>query len=277
MFTRITVKLQAMKIYGIIGYPLSHSFSQKFFTDKFENLKIEDAKYEVYPLESLTDFKKFMNDHPHLCGLNVTIPYKVKILKYLDWQSPAAKEIGAVNCIRISNESPVAAAFLGEVGIEGHNFRLEGFNTDAYGFETSLKPLLTSKHQRALILGDGGAAKAVKHVLANLGIPYRSVTRKPAPGRILFSDLTAEIIESHKLIINTTPVGTSPNINECPPIPYEHIGQQHLLYDLIYNPASTLFMQKGVENGAAVKNGYEMLVLQAEKSWEVWNTKALHA
>ena len=266
-----------MKTYGIIGYPLSHSFSQKFFTDKFAELKLEDVNYEVFPLETLTDFKQFMNDHPYLCGLNVTIPHKINILKYLDWQSPTAKEIGAVNCIRISNESPVAAAFLGEVGIAGHNFRLEGFNSDAYGFETSLKPLLTSHHDRALILGDGGAAKAVKHVLANMGIPYKSVTRKRAPGRVLFSDLTAEDIQTHRLIINTTPVGTTPNENECPPIPYEHIGQQHLLYDLIYNPPSTLFMQKGVEHGAAVKNGYEMLVLQAEKSWDIWNTKALHA
>ena len=263
-----------MKTYGLIGYPLSHSFSQKYFTAKFSALNLEEVSYEVYPLASLINFTQFINDHPHLCGLNVTIPHKIDVLKYLDWQSDGAQAIGAVNCLRITNHNPIAAAFLGEEGIEVHNLRIEGFNTDAYGFETSLKPLLKPHHNRALILGDGGAAKAVKHVLTKLDIPYRSVTRKPAPGNILFSELTAEDIETNKLIINTTPVGTSPNDNECPPIPYQHIGAQHLLYDLIYNPESTLFMQKGLQNGATVKNGYEMLVLQAEKSWEIWNTKA---
>ncbi|NCD69219.1 shikimate dehydrogenase family protein [Mucilaginibacter agri] len=265
-----------MKTYGIIGYPLSHSFSQQFFTDKFAHDKIDGVRYDVHPLQSIDDFDALLDKHPNLCGLNVTIPHKVDVIKYMDWMSVEAKEIGAVNCIRISAESPVTAALTGEVGIEGKNFMLEGFNTDAYGFETSLKPLLKPAHNKALILGDGGAAKAVKFVLRKLDIPFITVVRKPTPGCTLYQDLTAEIIESHKLIINTTPLGTSPDVDVCPPIPYEFIGQEHLLYDLIYNPPTTLFLKKGIDQGAAIKNGYEMLVLQAEKSWEIWNSKALH-
>jgi shikimate dehydrogenase len=265
-----------MKTYGIIGYPLSHSFSQNFFTDKFAHEKIEDVRYEVHPLQSLGDFDELLNRHPTLCGLNVTIPHKVDVIKYLDWMSVEAREIGAVNCIRIAQESPVTAALTGELGIEGKNFMLEGCNTDAYGFETSLKPLLTSAHDKAMILGDGGAAKAVKFVLRKNNIPFITVVRKPTPGCILYEELTQEQIESHKLIINTTPVGTSPDVDACPLIPYQYIGQAHLLYDLIYNPAVTKFLKNGIDNGAAIKNGYEMLVLQAEKSWEIWNSKALH-
>jgi shikimate dehydrogenase len=265
-----------MKTYGIIGYPLSHSFSKQFFTDKFEREKIEDVRYEVHPLQSLGDFDELLNKHSNLCGLNVTIPHKVDIMKYLDWVSVEAKEIGAVNCIRIAKESPVTAALTGELGIEGKNFMLEGFNTDAYGFEKSLKPLLNSSHERAMILGDGGAAKAVKFVLNKLNIPYITVVRTATPGRILYQDLTAEQVDSHKLIINTTPIGTSPDVDACPPIPYHYIGQEHLLYDLIYNPPVTKFLKNGIDRGAAIKNGYEMLVLQAEKSWEIWNSKALH-
>ncbi|WDF55312.1 shikimate dehydrogenase family protein [Mucilaginibacter sp. KACC 22063] len=265
-----------MKRYGIIGYPLSHSFSQKFFTEKFENEHIKDCRYEVFPLEDINDFPKLLEKHDNLCGLNVTIPHKVKILEYLDWCSDAVRHIGAANCIRISKESPVLAAFSGEVGIGGHNFRLEGFNTDVYGFQKSLMPLLGSQHQKALVLGDGGAAKAVKYVLKELEIEFKVVARKPGPDRILFTDLTPEIIKHHKLIINTTPVGTSPDVEVCPPLPYEALGSDHLLYDLIYNPDQTLFLRKGLEQGAQIKNGYEMLVLQAEQSWELWNSTAFH-
>lgn len=265
-----------MKTYGIIGYPLSHSFSQNFFTEKFAHEKIHDTRYEVYPLQSINDFEALLGNHPTLCGLNVTIPHKVDVIKHLDWLSEEAREIGAVNCIRIVAESPITAAFRGEVGIEGKNFMLEGFNTDAYGFEMSLKPMLKSTHERALILGDGGAAKAVKFILRKHNIPFITVVRKPTPGCILYQDLTAEIIESHKIIINTTPLGTSPDVDVCAPIPYQYIGNEHLLYDLIYNPSTTLFLKKGIDQGAAIKNGYEMLVLQAEKSWEIWNSKALH-
>lgn len=265
-----------MKHYGLIGFPLSHSFSKKYFTEKFEKEHIEDSKYELYPLEHIKDLQDLLDVHPGLCGLNVTVPHKISILRYLDWIEHDAKTAGAVNCIRITAESPVQAAFSGEVGFKDHDFRLEGFNTDMYGFEMSLKPLLKDFHERALILGDGGAAKAVKCVLENLGISYKSVTRKPHEGNILFEDLTARIIHQYKLIINTTPVGMSPNVDECPPIPYEAITNQHLLYDLIYNPEETLFLKKGAEQGAVIKNGYEMLVLQAEKSWEIWTSKEKH-
>jgi shikimate dehydrogenase len=213
--------------------------------------------------------------HPDLRGLNVTIPHKVSVLKYLDWIEHDAKAAGAVNCIRVIAESPLLASFLGEVGVSGHDFRLEGFNTDIYGFEMSLKPLIADEHEKALVLGDGGAAKAIKCVLENLGIAMTTVTRKPQPHSILFKDLKPHHIKSHKLIINTTPLGTSPNINECPDIPYEAITRDHLLYDLIYNPEKTLFLKKGEEKGAKIKNGYEMLTLQAEKSWEIWNTTTM--
>lgn len=265
-----------MKLYGLIGYPLSHSFSKKYFTEKFETLKIEDTKYESFPLEHINELPALLHDHPDLCGLNVTVPHKINVLKYLDWIEHDARTAGAVNCIRITAESPVLAAFTGEVGVRGHDFKLEGFNTDIYGFENSLKPLLKHYHDEALILGDGGAARAVKCALDNLGIPFKSVTRKPMPDHILFSDLKPHHIKQHRLIINTTPIGMSPNVDECPPIPYEAITDKHLLYDLIYNPDQTLFLKKGEEHGACTKNGYEMLVLQAERSWEIWNSKQIY-
>ncbi|MCJ8210886.1 shikimate dehydrogenase [Mucilaginibacter sp. RS28] len=265
-----------MKKYGLIGYPLSHSFSKKFFTDKFREENIEDTQYDLYPLENIKELLPLLERTPDLCGLNVTIPYKVEVMELLDWRSTEAKQIGAVNCLRIANQSPVTTVFTGEVGFKDDHFRIEGFNTDAYGFEESLKPLLKSQHERAMILGDGGAAQAVKYVLQTMGMPYMIVARKPGENRVLFDELTAEHVQSHKLIINTTPLGTSPNIDACPPIPYEAIGDEHLLYDLVYNPEVTLFLQKGQEQGATIKNGYEMLVLQAEKSWEIWNSKAVH-
>ena len=265
-----------MKQYGLIGYPLSHSFSKKYFAEKFEKEKIAEVNYELFPIENIDELPALIKKHPNLCGLNVTIPHKLSVLKYLDWIEPDAKAAGAVNCIRISAESPVEAAFSGELGIKGHNFRLEGFNTDLYGFEKSLKPLLKEQHDQALVLGDGGAAKAVKCVLQNLGINYRIVTRKPLQDNLLFKDLKPHHIQQHRLIINTTPLGMSPNIDEFPPIPYEYITDQHLLYDLIYNPEETVFLKKGKEKGAVIKNGYEMLVLQAEKAWEIWTEKAKH-
>jgi len=265
-----------MKHYGLIGFPLTHSFSKKYFTEKFERENITDSVYDVYPLEHIHDLPQLLKDNPDLCGLNVTIPHKMAILKYLDWIEPDARSAGAVNCICISMESPVLAAFSGEVGVKGHDFRLEGFNTDIYGFEMSLKPLLKNHQDQALILGDGGAAKAVKCVLENLGIGFKSVTRKPMGDNLLFSELKPHHIKQHPIIINTTPLGTSPNVNECPDIPYHAITEDHLLYDLIYNPEKTLFLAKGEERGATIKNGYEMLILQAEKSWEIWTSKEKH-
>ncbi|ASU32638.1 shikimate dehydrogenase family protein [Mucilaginibacter xinganensis] len=265
-----------MKHYGLIGYPLSHSFSKKYFTEKFEKEHITDAVYELYPLEHIKDLQDLLDLYPELCGLNVTVPHKVNILKYLDWIEHDAKNAGAVNCIRIMAESPVLAAFSGEVGVKGHDFRLEGFNTDIYGFEMSLTPLLKDHHDEALVLGDGGAARAVKCVLDNLGINYKVVTRTAIGDNLLFKDLKPHDIAKHKLIINTTPLGTAPKVDECPPIPYDAITEDHLLYDLVYNPEKTLFLTKGEEQGATIKNGYEMLVLQAEKSWEIWTAKELH-
>jgi len=265
-----------MKLYGLIGYPLSHSFSKKYFTDKFETEKIADVKYDLFPIEHISQLPALLRGQPDLCGLNVTVPHKISVLKYLDWIENDAKNAGAVNCIRISAESPVEAAFSGELGVKGHDFRLEGFNTDIYGFEMSLRPLLKDYHDQALVLGDGGAAKAVKCVLENLGINFKMATRKPHPGNLLFADLKPHHIRQHTLIINTTPLGMVPNVDECPPIPYEAITEDHLLYDLIYNPEETLFLRKGAEQGAVIKNGYEMLVLQAEKSWEIWTSKAKH-
>jgi shikimate dehydrogenase len=262
-----------MKQYGLIGHPLSHSFSKKYFTEKFITEKIADSSYELFPLENIDALPALLRAHENLCGLNVTIPHKVNVLEYLDWIDNDAKNAGAVNCIKVISESPVSAAFSGEIGIKGHDFRLEGYNTDINGFDGSISPLLTSDHDRALILGDGGAAKAVKCVLENKGISYICVTRKPKPGNLLFTDLTDKHIANYKLIINTTPIGTYPNVDECPPIPYEAITSSHLLFDLIYNPPQTLFLQKGAERSATTKNGYEMLVLQAEKAWEIWNSK----
>lgn len=263
-----------MKLYGLIGFPLSHSFSKKYFTEKFEKHKIHDSEYELFPIEHIKDMIGLLHKHPDLCGLNVTVPYKMEVLKYLDWIEHDARNAGAVNCIRISAESPVLAAFTGEVGIKGHDFRLEGYNTDIYGFEMSIKPLLKNHHDLALVLGDGGAAKAVKCVLDNLGIEFKCVTRKAIPGNILFSDLKPHHLRDNKLIINTTPIGMYPNVDECPPIPYDAITDENLLYDLIYNPEQTLFLKKGEERGATTKNGHEMLILQAEKAWEIWTSKA---
>ncbi|HEY4324154.1 MAG TPA: shikimate dehydrogenase [Mucilaginibacter sp.] len=263
-----------MKQYGLIGYPLSHSFSKKYFSEKFEKERVEDANYELFQIEHISVLPNLLKSHPHLCGLNVTVPHKINVIKYLDWIENDAKGAGAVNCIRISAESPIEAAFSGELGIKGHNFRLEGFNTDIYGFETSLKPLLKNHHDQALVLGDGGAAKAVKCVLENLGINFRIVTRRHLADNLLFGELKPHHMDQHKLIINTTPLGMSPDIDACPPIPYEAVTHEHLLYDLIYNPEETMFLKKGKEKGATIKNGYEMLVLQAEKSWEIWTEKS---
>lgn len=265
-----------MKHFGLIGYPLSHSFSVKYFAEKFAKENITDADYKNYPLEHIKDLQDLLDAHPNLCGLNVTIPHKVNVIRYLDWVEEDARHAGAVNCIRVRAESPVQAAFSGEVGFKGHDYRLEGFNTDLYGFEMSLRPLLDNIEYEALVLGDGGAARAVKCVLENLGIAYKVVTRTEKGDNILFKDLKPHHISQHKLIINTTPLGTYPNVDECPPIPYEHIGDDHILYDLVYNPERTLFLQKGEERGAKIKNGYEMLILQAEKSWEIWTSKDKH-
>lgn len=259
-----------MKKYGLIGFPLTHSFSKKYFSEKFLNEGLDNYQYELYPLQSLSDLTDLIKGIPDLCGLNVTVPHKIGVMFYLDKVDPAAEKIDAVNCIKIVNHQPVEAFFSGE--LSSMNVRLEGYNTDAYAFEQSLKPLLKKHHQKALILGTGGASRAVAYVLEKLGIDYQLVSRKNSRKQLTYKKLSADIINEHLLIINTTPVGTSPNIEECPEIPYEFMGAKHLLYDLVYNPAETEFLKRGKAQGAAIKNGLEMLHLQAEKSWEIWNS-----
>jgi len=245
-----------MRHFGLIGYPLSHSFSQKFFTDKFREERIADCVYENFPLENIDALRAVLEQNPHLAGLNVTIPYKEKVMAYLHHQSDVVKKIGACNCIKFVN---------GE---------LHGYNTDVTGFEHSLRPLLESHHQKALVLGTGGAAKAIHFVLEKLGIIFLEVSRNPVSGRqISYEQLTPAILEHHSLIINTTPVGMYPNEHDCPPLPYESLTPRHYLFDLVYNPAKTLFLQKGEEQGAVIKNGADMLVIQAEESWRIWNNQ----
>ncbi|MFA5619708.1 MAG: shikimate dehydrogenase [Weeksellaceae bacterium] len=239
-----------MRRFGLIGKNIAYSFSKKYFHQKFENEGIKNTLYQVFDLNSIHKISSVW-ELDDLEGINVTKPYKEAIIPFLDNLEVVAKKIGAVNCVKISNGEKT------------------GYNTDAYGFENSLKPLLKPHHNKALILGDGGAAKAVKFVLEKLKIPYQTVSRN---GSLRYSELNAAHIENHLLIINCTPVGTFPNIDESPEIPYEALTDMHLLYDLIYNPEKTQFLQFGEEKGAEIKNGYEMLVLQAEKSWEIWNS-----
>ena len=241
-----------MRTYGLIGFPLSHSFSQKYFSDKFKKENITDCEFKNFSLESIDQLSQLLEQTPTLCGLSVTIPHKKSVMRLLNDMDPTAKKIGAVNCIRIQNK------------------KLTGYNTDVHGFEQSLKPLLNKHHKQALILGTGGASNAIAFCLNNLNIPYRFVSRKNASS-LPYSSLSKKIITESNLIVNTTPLGTFPNINDCPAIPYQYLTPQHLLYDLTYNPEETLFLKKGKEKGTAIKNGYEMLCLQAEKAWDIWN------
>jgi len=250
-----------MRIFGLIGYPLSHSFSASYFAEKFAREKITGCRYLNFPLENIEKFPELLQATENLCGLNVTIPYKQKILAYLDEMEETASAIGAVNTIKISRKE--------------NGFYLTGFNTDVYGFMESLKPLLAPRHRQALILGTGGSSKAVKYGLEKLGISFLFVSssvRNASQGIISYEEITEEVIKRHLLIVNCTPLGMWPNVDSCPPIPYSHLTSDHLLYDLVYNPSLTAFMKKGMEKGAVVKNGLEMLHLQAEKAWEIWNS-----
>jgi shikimate dehydrogenase len=241
-----------MRKFGLIGYPLSHSFSQKYFTEKFQQLDVTDCRYELYPIEDIAGVKTLLQD-PELCGLNVTIPYKQLVIPYLTGMSNVVREIGACNCIKIVN-----------------GFAM-GYNTDVTGFRESLVRKLQPFHNRALILGTGGASKAVEYVLRKLHIEYKYVSRVAGKGILSYDQVDEEVIYSHTLIINTTPLGMYPKTESCPPLPYEAIGAQHYLFDLVYNPARTLFLQNGEQRGAAVENGYDMLIGQAEESWRIWN------
>jgi len=247
-----------MKKYGLIGYPLTHSFSKKYFTEKFQNEKLWDCEYENFEIRNIEDLPALFNMYPDLLGFNVTIPYKESIMPYLDELSHVAKKVGAVNVVKISG-----------------NQRKVGFNSDYYGFRHSLENWLGTdkKNLKALVLGTGGAAKAVKCVLEDCNLPYRTVSRKSGKGDYTYADFVSypEKISEYRLIINTTPLGMYPRLQEAPNLPFENMDATYYLYDLIYNPGKTLFLEKGETVGASIKNGYEMLVLQAEKSWEIWN------
>jgi shikimate dehydrogenase len=245
--------------YGLIGYPLSHSFSKGYFTAKFRRENISDAIYDNFPIESIDKFPELVESVELLSGLNVTIPYKEKIIPFLDDLDPVAQAIGAVNTIK--------------VGREKNTIVLKGFNTDVHGFDASLGELLQPNHQKALILGTGGASKAIAHVLDSRGISYLFVSRASGQdNRIEYKDLSYAIMEEYTLVINTTPLGMYPQVESCPPIPYEALNESHLLYDLTYNPELTKFLSLGLSRGTTIQNGLKMLHLQAEKAWEIWNT-----
>ncbi len=247
-----------MDKYGLIGYPLKHSFSISYFNEKFQSENI-DAEYVNFEIPRIEDFMEVVEENPNLRGLNVTIPYKEQVIPYLDELDKDTAKIGAVNVIKIIPQGK------GDV-------KLVGYNSDIVGFTRSIEPLLQSHHVKALILGTGGASKAVFHGLANLGIEATFISRTKKSNDILtYQELTPEIMQEHTVIVNTTPLGMYPNVDACPDIPYDQLTPNHLLYDLLYNPHETLFMKKGMERGATVKNGLEMLLLQAFVSWEIWN------
>ncbi|CCG52996.1 Shikimate dehydrogenase [Flavobacterium indicum GPTSA100-9 = DSM 17447] len=247
-------KIKKQRQFGLIGRNISYSFSKKYFTDKFEQNFFDNCNYANYDLESLREFPKLIENTKGLVGLNVTIPYKEAILPYLDKISKKAKKIGAVNCITVSKKK-----------------KLKGYNTDYYGFKKSLQPLLKKHHTKALILGTGGASKAVAFALKKLNIEFDFVSRNPNEYEFSYEDLNAEVFSEYTIIVNTTPVGTYPNINDCPSLDYTLFTAQHIAFDLIYNPEKTTFLKKAKAHGATIKNGYEMLVFQAEKGWEIWN------
>jgi len=245
-----------MDKYGLIGYPLGHSFSVGYFNEKFANEGIQ-AEYINFEIPSIDEFPEVLASNPELRGLNVTIPYKEKVISFLDSVSPEARAIGAVNVIRVTRK--------------GSDVVLKGFNSDVIGFTKSIEPLLESCHKKALILGTGGASKAVNYGLKSLGIETVFVSRYERPGTIQYERVTPDVVREYNVIVNCTPCGMYPHSNECPLLPYEAMDEHNILYDLIYNPDQTLFMKKGAARGAVVKNGLEMLLLQAFASWEFWN------
>lgn len=241
-----------MKTFGLIGKNISYSFSRTYFTEKFKKENI-DAKYYNFDLEEINQFRDVIKEMPDLQGLNVTIPYKQEIIIFLDDLAPEAKEIGAVNTIKVNGN------------------RLIGYNTDYIGFSESIKPLLKSHHNKALILGTGGASKAIAYALRKLDIEYKFVSRDSGKGKLSYNDLSEEIIKDHNIIINTTPVGTFPDVEEYPKFPVGYLTKNHLVYDLIYNPEITQLLALAKKQGATVKNGLKMLELQAESAWNIWN------
>ncbi len=243
-----------MNVYGLIGFPLQHSFSARYFTEKFRKEKIPNAQYRLFPLEQITGLPDLLRTTPGLRGLNVTIPHKSAVIPYLDKIDETAVPVGAVNVIKIGKET------------------LQGYNTDITGFQRSLSPLLKPHHQKALILGTGGSARAVAYVLQQQGISCLHASRDPGDGEISYEQVDPSVLRERLLIVNTTPLGMHPHHYGCPDIPYRALGKRHLLYDLVYNPSKTLFLEKGEQAGATIKNGLEMLTIQAEESWKIWTS-----
>ena len=243
-----------MNTYALVGKNIAYSFSRNYFKEKFEREGIANSQYVNFDIQSIEELQELLHTIPNVRGLHVTIPYKREIIPLLHDIDPTVYAIGAVNTIKVTPNG------------------LIGFNTDCYGFSESLQPLLQPHHNKALILGTGGASGAVAYALKQLGIVYRFVSRTPNDGQLGYNELTQEILQSYSLIINCTPLGTYPNIDECPPLPYQYITSAHLLYDLLYNPPQTAFLTQGIKRGAATCNGQYMLELQAEKAWEIWQT-----
>lgn len=248
-----------MKTYGLIGYRLGHSFSKGFFNEKFEKEELTDREYLNFELDQIDDFPEIFMKNDHIAGLNCTIPYKQAIIPFLDEIDDQAAEVGAVNTIKIIRSND--------------QIKLKGFNTDCYGFEHSIMPLLKDVHRKALILGTGGASKAIKYVLNRNKIEYISATTKDKldDKELSYHQIDESLLKDHLIVINATPLGTFPKVDNCPAIPYEFLTPDHVLFDLVYNPEETLFLKKGKAKGATTKNGLEMLHLQAEKAWEIWN------
>ena len=244
----------ALRKFGLIGKNIGHSFSESYFTQRFRKEGTDECTYENFDIQSVNEFPDILKNNPDLSGLNVTIPYKESIIPFLDERSKKAAIIGAVNVIRLLK-----------------NGKLKGYNSDYYGFRKSLLPLLEPHHKKALVLGTGGASKAIAFALEELHILYTFVSREETSSAIDYNQINASTFDNFQIVINCTPLGTSPNINEFPPIPYEFFTEKHIAFDLVYNPAETLFLKKASEKGATTKNGYEMLVFQAEKSWKIWN------
>ena len=248
-----------MKTFGLIGQRLGYSFSKNFFTEKFAKENLPEHEYVNFELNSNEEFPGVFDQGKEICGLNCTIPYKQQIMQFLDEIDPEAAQIGAVNTVKIT--------------LKNGQRHLKGFNTDIYGFENSLRPMLESKHKRALILGTGGASKAIKHILNKLQIEFvsASIEEPLFEKEIRYSEINDQLLKKYLIIIHATPIGTFPNVDSCPDIPYESITSDHVLFDLVYNPEETLFLKKGKAQGAKTKNGLEMLHLQAIRAWEIWN------
>lgn len=243
------------KTFGLLGKNISYSFSRGYFAEKFKKLNLKNHVYKNFDLQDITALPSTLKKEDFLKGMNVTIPYKEDVLKYLDKLDKTAEEIGAVNTIKFTKKG-----------------NLKGYNTDVVGFENSIKPFFKKHHKFALILGTGGASKAVAYAFKKNNIKYKFVSRNPkGKKQISYNNLTEEVLQKYQVIVNCTPIGTSPDIHLCPNIPYQFLTDKHLLYDLIYNPEVSTFLAKGLEKGAAIKNGYEMLELQAEESWRIWN------